>query len=467
MTLILTQDLTLSEGEVRTYAQTSGFIFATAVMVGWYEGRVGETYFEPTVINYGEMHLGTTAAGAVDFFRFAGSLSWNYGVFRNYGLISAVAPDDFDVRALFAPSRSPPIYNGGRIVAKAQVMAIGYEGWDPAVVLTNAVSGYILAQSGERSLAVYLPNGGTIVNEGRLLAHSLGDAGHDLVPNHAFAVSLGGRSHARSSLTNSGLIEATDSDPATDFSVAVMCYDMGPINIVNSGTLRGDYAIKVHSETGNLSFDNVTVENSGLIEGDVLLGFGKDLLRNTNRIIGDVDLGRNDDVYDGELGTVTGTVRGGEGNDQLRGGAGADVLDGGHGTDRLSGGSGNDQLAGGTGGDVLDGGAGADFFVFTHSSDSIFVRRSDGYKVLPDVIEGFVSGEDRIDLSAIDAVASSAGDDPFTLIGTGAFTGRAGELRVEMRDGYAFISGDVDGDSVADLLIIVQTPVMQPGDVIL
>ena len=462
MTLILTQDLTLSPGEVRTYDQ-GNFIFATAVQVGWFEGVVGEVYFEPTVINHGEMHLGTTTSGGADFFRFAGSLAWDYGIFRNYGLISAVALDDLDVRALFAPNRSPPTYNAGRIVAKAKITAIGYEGWDQGVVVTNAASGYVFAESAERSLAIYLPNGGTIVNEGRLRAHSAGGAGHDLVPNHAHTVSFGGFSVSRSTLTNSGLIEATDSDAAADLAVAVMCYEG---HILNSGTLRGDYAIRAAPNAGDLSHEKIIVENSGLIEGKVMLGSGEDSIRNTNRIVGDVDLSGGDDIYDGELGTVTGTVRGSDGNDHLKGGAGADLLDGGHGADRLFGGGGDDQLTGGGSRDVMNGGGGADVFVFTASSHSTFALRSDGRKTLPDLLEEFVSGQDKIDLSAIDAVVGS-GDDAFTFVGSSAFTGRAGELRVEIRNEYAFISGDMNGDGIADLIIVAQTQIIQVGDFIL
>ena len=53
-------------------------------------------------------------------------------------------------------------------------------------------------------------------------------------------------------------------------------------------------------------------------------------------------------------GPVAGTLRGGEGNDQLSGGDGADRLEGGAGSDVLRGGGGADTIAGGEGADAID-----------------------------------------------------------------------------------------------------------------
>ena len=66
----------------------------------------------------------------------------------------------------------------------------------------------------------------------------------------------------------------------------------------------------------------------------------------------------------------------------------------------------------------------------------------------------FASGTDRIDLSAIDAIAGTAGDDAFAYIGAGAFTGVAGQLRAFTAEGYVQIYGDMDGDAFADLHIV-------------
>jgi hypothetical protein len=71
-----------------------------------------------------------------------------------------------------------------------------------------------------------------------------------------------------------------------------------------------------------------------------------------------------------------------------------------------------------------------------------------------DVIEDFDFG-DRIDLSAIDASTTVAGNDAFAFIGSGAFTD-PGQLRAtDTGGGNWLVEGDIDGDGVADLAILV------------
>jgi serralysin len=64
-------------------------------------------------------------------------------------------------------------------------------------------------------------------------------------------------------------------------------------------------------------------------------------------------------------------------------------------------------------------------------------------------------GPSRINLSQIDADSGSWMDDAFTFIGTGAFSGKAGELRYDLTgDGFQLF-GDVNGDAIADFQLIV------------
>jgi serralysin len=82
-------------------------------------------------------------------------------------------------------------------------------------------------------------------------------------------------------------------------------------------------------------------------------------------------------VFDGSLG-----------NDALRGGAAADVLRGGSGNDRLLGNGEDDLLVGGAGADTMAGGAGADIFRWDLVAEG------------GDLIQGFVSGQDRLSIDA-------------------------------------------------------------------
>jgi Ca2+-binding RTX toxin-like protein len=130
--------------------------------------------------------------------------------------------------------------------------------------------------------------------------------------------------------------------------------------------------------------------------------------------------------------------------DMLRGSNAANRLEGDAGDDRLIGGKGDDILSGGPGADLLEGGEGADLFVFR---DGDFGG---------DRIADFngASG-DRIDLSNIDADRGTSEDEAFSWIGTAAFSGIAGELRVVAGEHGWDVSGDWDGDGAADFSILV------------
>lgn len=77
------------------------------------------------------------------------------------------------------------------------------------------------------------------------------------------------------------------------------------------------------------------------------------------------------------------------------GGSGSDLLIGNDVANVLKGGAGNDILYGGLGADQLWGGAGADTFVYGDIAESSAAA--------PDTLRDFVSGQDKIDLSGLDA----------------------------------------------------------------
>ncbi len=152
--------------------------------------------------------------------------------------------------------------------------------------------------------------------------------------------------------------------------------------------------------------------------------------------------GEGGDILDGGAGRDT--LVGGVGNDTLYGGDGGDILLGGIGNDKLFGGDGDDFLFGGLGKDTLTGGAGRDVFVFEDVSESTLLLR--------DTILDF-SSEDVLDLSGIDANTAEAADQAFTIVT--AFTGLAGQLVVKVAGGNTTVSGDVDGDGVADFSLLI------------
>jgi serralysin len=139
---------------------------------------------------------------------------------------------------------------------------------------------------------------------------------------------------------------------------------------------------------------------------------------------------------------------GGSGNDTLIANDLGCTLTGGGGNDTLIGGAGNDRLVGGIGVDTLTGGGGVDTFAFVTGDSSAANGQHDR-------ISGFVSGVDRIDLSGIDAIASTGAYDSFRFIGASVFDGTAGALDYFYNStlGITVLQGDTNGDRIADFAI--------------
>jgi Ca2+-binding RTX toxin-like protein len=105
-------------------------------------------------------------------------------------------------------------------------------------------------------------------------------------------------------------------------------------------------------------------------------------------------------------------VSGGGGNDSVWGGGGNDTVKGGNGNDALLGGAGNDSLNGGKGFDLIVGGRGRDTMTGGTEADTfrfVAIMDSRATSTTRDFITDFVHKLDKIDLSAIDAVASTVG----------------------------------------------------------
>lgn len=119
----------------------------------------------------------------------------------------------------------------------------------------------------------------------------------------------------------------------------------------------------------------------------------------------------------------------------ITGNGAANTLNGYGGNDTLKGGGGNDILKGGSGLDTLVGGTGNDRFDFDSLAEL-------GLGTLArDVITDFTRGQDKIDLSTIDAIAALGGDQAFVFRGTAGFTGVG---QVSYSGGIVAINTDAD-----------------------
>ena len=99
--------------------------------------------------------------------------------------------------------------------------------------------------------------------------------------------------------------------------------------------------------------------------------------------------------------------------------------------------------------DAATGGAGGDVFTYYSLADSGLTSAT------MDIIRDFVHLGDRIDVSAIDAMASTAGNNTFSFVGTAAFSGE-GQIRAAQSGGHTvlqFNTSDTGGSDMSLLLL--------------
>lgn len=225
----------------------------------------------------------------------------------------------------------------GTIASHAAGYAGIYTGTPNNVFVTVNQGGTVYGEAA----GLYLWSPATVINHGAIQANSsLSGAIH-------FANTSGDES-----IVNTGLISSAN-------GAGIRFSSNGVHTVLNSGVISagpGQDAIRSLNAAG---IDNIT--NGGLINGDLELGGGADVLDTSNgRIAGTAYMGDGADVFAGS--SFADTVYGGADNDILGGGSGADFLYGEAGADFIDGGAGVDHLSGG-----ID----SDTYVVDHSLDLI------------------------------------------------------------------------------------------------
>jgi Ca2+-binding RTX toxin-like protein len=148
--------------------------------------------------------------------------------------------------------------------------------------------------------------------------------------------------------------------------------------------------------------------------GDATAAVSIDLTADSSTWIGDAHGDTLISIEAFDLTSFNDVFRGADGDDKVIARAGDDQLFGGGGNDTLVGDEGNDILVGGIGSDALIGEQGADVFKYTAVEDSSGALVNGVFQI--DDITDFTQGEDKIDLSAIDANGALAGDQAFTFL---------------------------------------------------
>ena len=126
-----------------------------------------------------------------------------------------------------------------------------------------------------------------------------------------------------------------------------------------------------------------------------------------------------------------------------------------------------DDALGTSASEMLIGTFGNDVFLLNGGNDTVFASAgADQFRFLPAALGSAATSSitlsdfdrslaEKLDLSAIDAIAGGALNDAFSFIGSNAFTGAAGQLRWTDTGGNRKIEGDVNGDKSADLTIFI------------
>jgi Ca2+-binding RTX toxin-like protein len=272
----------------------------------------------------------------------------------------------------------------------------------------------------------------------------LGEGGNDYLAGGAGADALSG---------GGGYDIASYWDATTSVSI-----DLAKASTTWTGDAQGDILTSIEEINLTGLADTFRGDaNANIVNG----GGGDDLI---NGFAGDDQLAGgagNDSVYGGDGNDVVmgdNSFRGGD--DYLQGNAGNDILIGGAGNDRMVGGTGNDTLSGGIGGDYLVGNEGADIFQFSSILDSQNRVSWGGASQLDQVVD-FTQGDDKIDLSVIDANELIDGDQAFTFVAdpahyTGDWTGVVWQTTAA--NGIATINVSVDGDPDAEMQIYMSHP---------
>ena len=218
---------------------------------------------------------------------------------------------------------------------------------------------------------------------------------------------------------------------------------------------------QIHAEAG----DDLYIGGAGFdtLDFQLILWNNDGIIYNNDGVT--FDLAKTDPQYNDSIGWDQAigfeAINGSYGDDFFFGTRRNDGLFGERGNDELSGREGDDTLTGWFGSDTMIGGLGADriscFDPETQVEDRVVyesLRDSGVTSATRDVIDGFVSGVDTLDFSALDARPSTAGSQAFKVVTK--FTRAEGEIRLVYSGDDTIIQVDGDTDTAVDMTILVK-----------
>ena len=246
------------------------------------------------------------------------------GLFRNEGLVSS------DSRALNIDGSGLTVENSGTILGTGDQRngTVYADGTADNYTFTNTATGVVDAGLGNNGSGVSLQTGdvngdivsGSVFNSGLIQGRGDADAGNTIGDGLRVFSNVEDAGFA-GVIQNEGTIAgSSESAEAAGIRIDGGVDLLGAILNEEDGVIRGTETAIDATEAGS-----VTIVNEGLIDGDILLGDGQDILVDLEQVYGVVDGGAGDDV-----------LILGEGDNVIRGGTGSDFIDGGEGFDTVS-----------------------------------------------------------------------------------------------------------------------------------
>ena len=182
-------------------------------------------------------------------------------------------------------------------------------------------------------------------------------------------------------------------------------------DFMNSGLIEAATAIylAVHTQEPPLWTD-ITIDNSGTIEGAIVLSTGDDTVINTGTITGAVNFGRGNVTFDGAGGVLKGPIYLGDFTNLVTLGSNAETVFGNPygGADTITGGAGNDFIEIFRGDNTIDGGGGLNTVSFAGANAGVTVN----------LATGIATGVGADTISHIHTVIGATGHDNVLIAGT-------------------------------------------------
>jgi Ca2+-binding RTX toxin-like protein len=311
--------------------------------------------------------------------------------------------------------------------------------------------------SATHTLVSYVEN---LVLTGTALINGTGNASNNVITGNSAGNTLNGSTGVDTLIGGTGddtyVTDGRDtitesSDAGTDTVQSSVTYTLGT-NLENL-TLTGASA---NNGTGNSANNTITGNGSNNILSG---GTGSDTL--AGGLGNDIYVTDGDDTITEAASAGTDTVQSsvtyalGENVENLTLTGSAAINGTGNTLNNVIVGNGAENLlTAGTGNDTMTGGTGNDTFIFNA------VTESGTTATATDLITDFVIGQDKINLSAIDAFASSGTNDTFVWKGTAAFSSTTqGEVRYQKFDNsgtsndYTMVWIDNDADTAVEMAI--------------